>query len=466
MLFGVVTSPSFASKDLEQAGGIEFRFDLFPPFSLEELKSLLNPLPLKKLFSLRPVRQGGMFKETEEARWERLHQLCLLNPDYVDLEYDVPLSVWKKFSKTFPNIQWVCSYHDFSKRGLYDFSQIFDSMRNPYASIYKIAVTPLSAVQALELFDFIKTHQTKKTRLIGISMGEKGQFARPLGPIAEHLIDYALVTHATAPGQYTLDAMALRYRYAELNHHTAIYGLIGDPVVQSQGDRWHNERFGEQRRNAVYVKIPLPLAELNAFMHAARRVPFKGLSVTMPLKEAVVPYLDRLAPSAAAIQAVNTVVIEEGVWVGHNTDGTGALNAFESVLSVQNRRILIVGAGGTARAIAYTATKRGALVTVLNRSLEKALVLSRQFQCRGGDFSFFPTLVREGYDGIINTTPVGECILPEWILPNKVAMDVVYTPKETPFLQKAAAKGCRLVYGEAMFIAQALEQQRLWNGNT
>lgn len=468
MLFGIVTGPSIEqaqttiNQSLNIAKGIEFRFDLLDHCSLETLKPLIIRCPLKRLFSLRPERQGGDFKGSEEKRWELLRHLCLLNPDYVDLEYDVPLSIWKQFSEAFPKIQWICSYHDFSEKTSYPFSTILDSMRNPYATIYKIAITPASVVQALELLHFVKTHQGEKTKLVGVAMGEKGQLSRVLGPIAGHLIDYAAITKINAPGQYTLSEMQQRYHYSNLNCNTAIYGLIGYPVKHSISDLWHNEYFSRQNRNAVYVKMPLSPEELATFIKSARQLPFQGLSVTMPLKEKVLAHLDGLAPSAMAVQAVNTIVIKEGQWIGHNTDGVGALNAFESVLPVQGRRLIVVGAGGTARAIIHTAIERGALVTVINRTLEKAMTLARLFQCQGGDFSMFHETVSQGYDGIINTTPDGECISPEWILSNAVAMDVVYTPRETPFLLAAAKKGCRLVYGETMFREQAFEQQRLW----
>ncbi len=470
MLFCIVTGPTLLKvKDtinlaLNKVQGIEFRFDLFESVDMKGIKELLagfgDKRPFKLLFTLRPVRQGGEYKGTEEARLSLLKDLCALGPDYVDLECDIPLACWKEFSAQFPHIQFICSFHDFTHAPK-DLDHLLSTMKNPYAHIYKIAVMALTANDALSMLHFVRRNKDQ-CKLIGIAMGEMGMISRILGPVAGNYFDYASITQTTAPGQLSAKQIEKPYRHSQLNFNTTIYGLIGFPIENSLGHRIHNAVFEKNRSNAVYVKIPVRPEELSFFIHSAKVLPFKGLSVTMPLKEVLIPFLDAMTPSAQAIGAVNTIAIENGKWIGHNTDGIGALNAIETKLSVKDKHVLIIGAGGAAKAIIYEALQRGAHVTIINRTGSKAEHLAHSFRCQGGGFGLFPQILKRGYDILVNTIPEGELIAEQWILPNTVAMDIVYIPKNTPFLLKASRKNCRLVYGYEMFINQAIEQQLIW----
>ena len=466
MLFCIVTDSSkeALNQALGKVDGIEFRFDLFPKIDLPVIQQLIATLrsshSLKILFTLRPERQGGEFRGTEEERLSLLKELCALRPDYVDLEYDIPAASFKEFADRFPHIQLICSFHDFVHMPN-NLDHLLASITNPYAHIYKIAAMAHTSNDALTMIQFVKKHHQSK-KLIGIAMGEVGAISRILGPVVGNYFDYASILQPSAPGQLSVETLETIYHYGKLNRDTAIYGLIGYPIDKSLGHKLHNTLFDKTHTNAVYVKMPVRPEELSSYIPLARQLPFKGLSVTMPLKEAILPFLDDLSPSAKAIGAVNTIAIDQGKWTGHNTDGIGALRAIEQKIPVKDKRFVIVGAGGAAKAIAYEAVQRGAHVTILNRTAAKAEHLAGIYHCRGGGFSLFPEVVREGYEIIVNTIPEGELIDDRWILPHTVAMDIVYVPQDTPFLQKAAKKGCTLVYGYEMFLAQAAEQQLIW----
>src|SRR5262249_20320126 len=139
-----------------------------------------------------------------------------------------------------------------------------------------------------------------------------------------------------------------------------------------------------------------------------------------------------------------------------------ALDAIEKRGAVYGRSILVIGAGGAAKAIVIEAATRGASVTVLNRTADKAKEIAQLVKGRGGGFELLPDVCRKGYDVIINCIPESDLIDEQWILPEKIAMDIVYIPKDTAFLIKAAKKKCRIVYGYEMFIGQAVEQERIW----
>ncbi|MBS0651252.1 MAG: shikimate dehydrogenase [Verrucomicrobia bacterium] len=470
MLFCIATGPTLLeAKDtvnqaLNKVQGIEFRFDLFQAVDLKGIKELVDALgqnrSLKLLFTLRPVRQGGEYKGSEESRLSLLKQLCALGPDYVDLECDVPLPHWKEFAAQFPKIHFICSFHDFVHAPK-DLDHLLSNMKNPYASIYKIAAMAHASHDALRMMEFVRRNK-EICPLIGIAMGEAGVISRILGPVAGNYFDYASVLQSTAPGQLSVEQMEKPYRHSQLNTQTALYGLIGYPTEKSLGHKIHNAVFEANRANAVYVKMPVRPEDLPSFIESAKTLPFKGLSITMPLKEEILRLLDSLSSSAQAIGAVNTIVVENGKWIGHNTDGIGALNAVEVKIPVKDKQVLIIGAGGAAKAIIYEAVQRGAHVTVLNRTASKAKELATLYHCEGGGFELFPKVIKKGYDILINTIPEGELIDEEWILPNTVAMDIVYIPKNTPFLLKASRKNCRLVFGYEMFIGQAIEQQLIW----
>jgi len=138
------------------------------------------------------------------------------------------------------------------------------------------------------------------------------------------------------------------------------------------------------------------------------------------------------------------------------------LNAIEKHSLVFGRRVVVIGAGGAAKSIIFEAAKRGAIVTVVNRTPSKAEELASLVRGRGGGFDLMPDVCKQDYDVIINCIPESDLIDEEWILPEKIAMDIVYIPKETFFLAKASKMKCRVVYGYEMFINQAVEQEHLW----
>src|SRR5581483_5243095 len=353
LLFVVATGPNFTTVASQlkmvdsMIDGVELRLDYFHPFTQEELSSFLKDCRLPVMITLRRCDQGGYFQGTEEERLRAIETLCALGPTYVDLEYDVPVDFRKKLFDSYPNISFLCSYHDFS--GTPDLEEVYAKIKTPHTHIHKIAVTARSSIDALKLLHFVQTHGEEK--IIGIAMGEKGEFARILSPIAGSAIAYAMLPlgGATAPGQLTAQELQETYHFSKLMPQTKIYCLIGDPVSSSLGAVAHNAVFRNCGVSAVYVKIPIKKEEMEAFFAFAEIFPFHGISVTMPLKEAVIPFLEHASTDVKAMRACNTIKRENGQWYGFNTDGIGALNALERKASVSEKHIVIAGAGGAAK---------------------------------------------------------------------------------------------------------------------
>jgi len=228
--------------------------------------------------------------------------------------------------------------------------------------------------------------------------------------------------------------------------------LIGNPVDKSISHLTHNALLKLCDIDGVYEKLSIIEEEFEEKILFLRQGNYRWIAVTMPYKEKIIPYLDELSPDASAIDAVNMISIEEGRWIGHNTDGLGALNAIERIERVFGMDLIILGAGGTAKAIAYEAKKRGANVFICNRTVERAHKLAGQIGV---------TQIEEipaRYDCIINATSIGMSpqnhLIPiekNKVLGGAVLLDVIYAPRKTALIQLGEEKGCKTVLGEEMF---------------
>jgi len=448
------------SKALRYADLVELRLDYFTLLDLAALKILRSYFSIPMIFALRSQRQGGSYRQSEEYRLADIRRLVALKPEYLDLETHVSPRFIQDISSQFPEIKLILSYHHFAETPL-DLEGIYQEMQKIPAFFYKIAVMAKKSLDALRLVCWAKKSHGP---IIAISMGPHGEVSRILGPVMGCPITYAALEEdeESACGQLSAEILIERYHHHLLNPRTAIYGLIGDPVCQSISDETHNALIAAYGLNAVYVKMQVNPTQLSAFLPFAKQLPFHGLSVTMPLKEHVLPFLDDIDPEALHIGAVNTLLFDKGHIFGFNTDGMGALNAIERENEVKGKRIVIIGAGGASRAIAYEAQRRGGLITILNRDVKKALRIAQRLHCLGQGLDEMLTCSQAGYDILINCTSVPLPIAVDHILPKAIVMDLVTKPKETAFLKQAMDKGCQVIYGEQMFIEQALGQFDLW----
>lgn len=461
MLCVSINGPSFEKAHQQitnvfpYADCIELRLDSFDTYDCASIKRLRSHFSIPMIFCLRSLLQGGKYGGSEDARLVDIRRLASLEPEYLDIESQVPKYFIEEIASRHPNIKIILSHHDFEKTPE-DLEGLYQKMKTAPAFFYKIAVTPQNSVDALRLLCWARSSDDS---LIIVGMGPYGQICRILSQVTYASIDAG---QESAPGQIPAKILIERYRYHTINAHTPIYGLIGDPVEQSIGDVTHNRILASCSLNAVYVKMRVKPEELADFLQLARRLPFQGLSVTMPLKEPILSHLDDVDPVAQSIGAVNTLLFKEGKIIGYNTDGIGALNALEKECLVKGKRIVIIGAGGAAKAIAYEAIQRGALVTILNRTKGRAHLIANELHCKGEGLDYMKECAKTGYDILINCTPDDLPIAPENILPQAIVMDIVTKPQGRLLLEKALEKGCRVVYGYKMFVEQAAGQFSLW----
>ncbi|MBI4021114.1 MAG: shikimate dehydrogenase [Candidatus Aenigmarchaeota archaeon] len=246
---------------------------------------------------------------------------------------------------------------------------------------------------------------------------------------------------------------------------TKLFCVLATPA-SDLGGVLYNAGFESLNEDAVY--LPLSTTELPAMVAALRTLRFSGAAVSMPYKEAILPLLDHLDPDAQAIGAVNTVVMRDGAFHGHNTDWYGAVQALKEETRIKGKSVLLIGAGGAARAIAFGIVKEGGELTIVNRSPAAGEKLATLHQA-----AFLPlSEVRsvEEFEIVINGTSVGfrepeqPPPVPTVFHPGQIVMDVVFTPLETQLLRAAAAANAVPIPGTKMLAYQARMQFDLWLG--
>jgi 3-dehydroquinate dehydratase/shikimate dehydrogenase len=305
-------------------------------------------------------------------------------------------------------------------------------------------------------------------------MGDIGTPSRILGPKFGAPFTYATFHHerALAPGQLSYDQMVNIYRHNSIGPTTAVYGVVADPVAHSLSPQIHNAAFGATEIDAVYVPFRVPFDTLGQFMEDVPRLGIRGLSVTIPHKEAIGKFLTKVDPAVKGIGAVNTVLFKGADVLGYNTDYKAAMDCLENALGgaaapgmpspLKDRKVVVLGAGGVARAIMYGLQRRGGKTTIASRTRSRAQYLADTFGGRCVEWS-----ARHVGDAeiIVNCTPVGmhpnvdeSPFNKSHLKPSAIVFDTVYNPESTLLLKEARSHGCRVVTGVEMFIRQAALQ--------
>jgi len=393
----------------------------------------------RELYWLIQAREAGC--QWCDLEVETLRRL----PDQSVREYAVPRRV-------------LLSVHDFERT-----PALHKSVSTPTggaADAVKIAAEARTIADSMRLLKLAR----RSRNFVAVPMGEVGLPARILALREGSALAYAPVAEATAPGQVSLQEMKHLYRAHALTGRTRVYGVIGDPVGHSLSPLLHNTGFIARRLDAVY--LPFLVHRLADFLAAVPEFGIHGFSVTLPHKQTILKHLNECEPLAAEIGAVNTVVVRgDGSLYGCNTDYVGVLRALEKKFRIRGSRVLIFGAGGSARAAAFALARGGAVVGICARREKAAKELARAV---GGEVVPHRALRTELFDAILNSTPIGmyprDGISP--LGPNelhcRLVMDLIYRPERTQLLKIAARKGIATVSGIDMFLAQGIAQWEIW----
>lgn len=473
-----ITGPSY-SQALEQiktatqiSDLIEFRLDMLQQLSFSEIAHVreMNSVPV--IFTLRTESHGGKFSGNESEKISLTKKYLELHPEYLDIEYGTEHSLFLTLKQLAPQLKIICSYHDF-KATIPDLEALYKKMQQFPADLYKIVMQPESILDTMRMLLFIKKHKDNgDNRLTGICLDTIGLPTRILGPVVGNAITYAaLDNHAlAAKGQLSAETLNNTYHFHQLNHFTHIYGLIGSPITYSRSHNTHNQLIRNLNLNAIYVKFHVQPEELPVFIKQARELGICGLSVTMPLKEHVLTLEETLINDNAEMTSSNTLTFMPKHIRTDNTDGIATLELLQQHSSLQKKKAVILGTGGTAKAIIPLLHKAGVQLVILNRTIDKAETLSKKYGAQYGTLEEFPQFASKGYDLLINCTPVGinedECpISIVHLLPQRIVMDCVTGRDETLLLRSAKEKQCTLIHNYDLFFQQAKRQCIIWLGS-
>jgi 3-dehydroquinate dehydratase / shikimate dehydrogenase len=358
----------------------------------------------------------------------------------------------------------MISFHDFEKSC--DPEAVFQRIRKFAPDFVKIVSTAQSLTDSLNMLRWIKS-RSADAQVVGIAMGEPGVVSRILSLRAGSAFTFAAIDGAeTAPGQINARTLKDLYQIEQIDQATRVYGVAGNPISHSLSPLMQNSAFRRERLNAVY--LPLKTESVADLLALIRGLPLSGVSVTMPWKQHVMPHLANVDPMTARLGACNTIRTgADGKLYGFNTDVAGIVRPLEKRLSLRGARVLVLGAGGAARAAVFGLVDKGARVAIWSRQESAA----KELASSAGASAITRAQVAAGeFDVLINATPCGMAgnahPLPledkEWKA--RLVFDLVYNPVETPLLKAAKARGAATIQGVEMFVHQGARQFELWTG--
>jgi 3-dehydroquinate dehydratase/shikimate dehydrogenase len=437
-----------------------------------DLKRLLAVRPTPLVFTIRRGVDGGLWRGNEDKRQRLLREAIVAGVDYVDLEVDIADKI-PRFGKT----KRIISYHNLKKTPD-DLGEIIAQCGELQPDIIKIAVNADSLADASRV---LKAAAASKVPMIAIAMGELGQFTRIMGAKYGAPLTFAgfNIERTFAPGMPWFNELTRDYFYDEINAETEFHAVIGDPIGHSLSPAIHNAAFKHLGINRRLVPILIPAERLAPSLDQLHWLGIKGFSITIPHKEAVIPLLAKMDGAVERSGSCNTMVIdEEGRRIGYNTDYRAAMVSLEEALGgateegeaspLLDKQVLVLGAGGVARSIAFGLARRGAGVTITNRHDERAGKLAEEIGCRS-----IPWSNRAGTqsDVLVNCTPVGmhpnvddTPMPPAGFRQGMLVMDTVYHPENTMLLKLARERNCTTITGVDMFVRQAAHQFQLYTG--
>ena len=416
---------------------------------------------LPVIVTCRPLWEGGLFDGGEEMRLGLLREAIALGAEYVDVEWRADFA---GLVRSTGGARLVLSSHDFDGVPA-DVRDRCRAMRATGAEVVKMAVAATRLSDCLPLLDL-----TRDGRTVVIGMGAAGIATRILAARFGSCWTYA--GHGIAPGQIPVQEMIRTYRFRQLREDTVVYGLAGNPVMQSLSPAMHNAAFEALGQNAIY--LPLQALDFDDFMTFAERLPIAGASVTIPFKLdalRVAQQVDQVDDVARVVGAANTLKRAGRGWEATNTDVAGFLaplteGSAPSGFAVAGARAAVLGAGGAARAVVHGLISSGARVRVHARATERARDVA---VASGADVGEWPP-APGSWDLLVNCTPLGgtarptESPLPGGPFGGQLVYDLVYAPADTRLLREAREVGCATIGGLPMLVAQAERQFEWWTG--
>lgn len=454
---------------------VEYRLDYIG--RTVDLSRLLKNRPTPIVITCRRREDGGRWEKTEKERQILLRAAIADGVDFVDLEEDTAAAI-PRYGPT----KRIVSYHNFEETPA-DLEAIHERLSKLDADVVKIATMANSFADTIRM---LRLAQSATIPTIGLCMGDIGMVTRILALRFGAPFTYTVVTggRKIAPGQIPFETMRDVYRPQEIDEQTRLFGVVADPVGHSLSPLIHNMAFQHQQLNCRYLPFRVPPEDLALFLRWCVDFGIHGLSVTIPHKEAALEYLSEVEAAATGIGAINTIAIRGQSLVGFNTDYRAAMDCLEEGLRTQRtlnnqpdvpreelfrgRGVLILGAGGVARAIGYGLRQRGAILAISSRTFDRAKRLADDLGARA-----LPWEARHDIKAgiLVNCTPIGmhpdvasSPYAKEKLHVDMIVFDTVYNPENTLLVKQAREAGCFVINGLDMFVRQAAYQYKLFTG--
>jgi 3-dehydroquinate dehydratase/shikimate dehydrogenase len=459
-----------ATEAVRENTFLEFRLDYLPTplTALPKLKQFFGEhSEVTAIATCRRAANGGKFKGAVAAELEVLEKAASSGFHLVDIELQTAEAIKRgQLDKLRAHgAALIISYHDFATTK--DLDGIFERIQPFEPEFIKVVSTAKSLSDNVTMMRFLERTRDLAS-VVGICMGDQGIISRILGLRAGSVFTFAAahVGEETGPGQVAARTLEETYRIDQLDVATKVYGVAGNPIKHSLSPLMMNTAFRRETVNGVF--LALQTGKLSDLLTLVREVPISGLAVTMPLKEEILKHLEKTDPLSEKVGACNTVVrSQDGKLYGFNTDVAAIVRPLERRLQLKGAKILVMGAGGAARAAVFGLKDKGAEVFILNRTPEAAQKLARQAKAK----TFKRELLsKTNFDVIINATPAGmHGVKPHSLLEPKeinarLVFDLVYNPIDTPLIRMAREKSIPVVTGVEMFVHQGARQFEIWTG--
>ena len=456
----------------------EVRFDLLT--DIEPIEKVGEYTNKQVIFTIRTPQDGGGKTMDKAVFTQKYKEAVDAGYSYIDVHVPFEDDVYASSAE----LDDICEYArdrgvsvirsvHFMNSQPENLEQIYDQVSDALGDIVKLAVLPEGCHDILSLIKLADAKADSKKVILG--MGDYGFPTRILSRRMGSLWTYCSPQQAqiAAPGHVSPEILEDVYGYSNIKIDAEIFCVIGNPIMHSKSPHIHNRKLKEHGLNAVYV--PITVDVIDQFFKLADYLNIKGVSVTVPYKEAVVDYCASISEEVEFTGACNTLVRAKEAWKGYNTDIQGFLVPFKKFLHnlpLEGTRILIIGAGGAAKGIAYGLAKEGAALLIVNRTFDRAKKLADSIGCSALplDDSSFSAFTEYG-DAFVQTTNCGmlhfENIDPleGYEFSGKEALfDIVYNPPVTKIMHRAQKAGCRTINGDQMLLEQAKVQYFLFTG--
>ncbi len=457
-------------RALAQKGAqlVELRLDWLS--HIPDLSRLIANRPTPVIVTCRRPVDRGRWRGSEEERVTLLRSAIVAGVEYVDLEEDIAGSIPR-----YGDTKRIISYHNFDETPA-DLETIHAQLCKRDPDIVKIVTmgnTPADMARMLQLVE------KSSVPTAGFCMGEMGMPSRILCGKYGSPLTYATFSsdRELAPGQLSFEQMRDIYRYDDITADTPVFGVIGDPIAHSMSPLLHNLAFKAAGIDAVYVPLRIPQDTLSASLQALEPLGIGGYSVTIPHKEAARDFAQNPDDNVRVIGAANTLVRNElDEWQAFNTD----YDAIEQSVclglapdepenaNLMGRTVMLLGAGGAARAAATAMVRAGAVVSIASRTHKRAIELAHEIGCQhctwenrgAGEPNILINCTPVGMHPDVNVSPFER----HWLREEQLVFDTVYNPEQTLLIRHARERGSRTVTGVEMFVRQAARQFELYTG--